>query len=134
MISPDQLCACFSRICMSDRLELPFRPLIKEAFFEYRTALQVSAGTGLELTTLGRKLAPGWFIFEECGFGDIGANLRLTLSRIGVTNRRHRVMMAASKREPVARVAAPKRITPKLAASRARQLARSAGLKLGVAA
>ncbi len=118
---------------MSERLELPFRPLVKAAFFEFRIAQQVSTGNGLELTPLGKRLAPRWFIGEECGFDEVGTNLRLTLSRLGVTNRRHRVIRERTTAEPTAepsKPAAPKRVTPKMAARRARQLARGAGVTL----
>jgi hypothetical protein len=131
----ESLVACFSRICMSERLELPFRQLIRMAFFEFRVARQVSTGSGLELTPLGRRLAPRWFIGEECGFDEVGSNLRLTLSRLSVTNRRHRVMRESGQQERAAptAVCAPRRVTPQMAAKRARMLARSAGVSLSAA-
>lgn len=124
--------ACSSCIYVSERLELPFRLLVKAAFFEFRIAQQVSTGHGLELTPLGKRLAPKWFIGEECGFDEVGVNLRLTLSRLDTTNRRHRVIRERAAEQPVAlsKPAAPKRVTPKMAARRARQLARGAGVTL----
>lgn len=128
-IDTQELVACFSCIFVNERLELPFRPLIKVAFFEYRVARQVSTGNGLEMTSLGRRLAPKWFIGEECGFDEVGANLRLTLSRLGTTNRRNQVFHARNSGASAVEKA-PKRVTPKMAAKQARKMARSAGVSL----
>ncbi len=117
---------------MSSRLELPFRPLVKVAFFEFRVAQQVSTGSGIELAPMRAQLAPGWFIGDELGFADIGTNLRLTLSRLEETNRRTHRFLAAQQQAPAVRApvaSVPKRITPKMASRRAIKMMRSAGLE-----